>query len=465
MFIWTGHIAGQTRVSCDMVTFLSALVLFGVLIFVHELGHFLFAKLVGVKILKFSLGFGPRLLGTKSGETEYLISAFPLGGYVKMLGEDSEGEIAEEEKARAFNFQPAWKRALIVLAGPVFNLFFAALIFVVIFLSGIPLPYPDVGKITEQSPAFKAGLMTGDRILEIDGSAVKSWDDVDLALDESAGKTMLFKIDRGGKVLEVPVAPQKESEDNIFGEKKKVWDIGASPLLYPVVGEVIKGSRADKAGLKKGDRILEVEGKPLQTWQDMTSVIYGKSGKPLTFRIKRDGSTLDLTITPEKSTVKMPGGEEKTIGLIGVRPEGNDFIRRYSLPSSLWLGVRKTWEVSVLTIVSIIKLIERIIPAQTIGGPILIVQMAGEQASHGALSFFTFMAVISINLGVLNFLPIPVLDGGHILFLGIEAIRRKPLSEKVMMVAQRAGLTAIITLMVFAFYNDIMRLITGKMIP
>ena len=448
-----------------MTTFLSALVLLGILIFVHELGHFLFAKLVKVKVLKFSLGFGPKLIGKKSGETEYQISAVPLGGYVKMLGEDSEGEIAEEEKARAFNFQPVWKRALIVLSGPVFNLIFAALVFAVIFLSGIPLPYPDIGKITEKSPAFKAGLMTGDRILQIDGSAVKSWDEVDTALDESAGRTMLFKVDRGGKVLELSVTPEKESENNIFGEKKKVWDIGASPLLYPVVGEVIKGARADKAGMKKGDRILEVEGKPLQTWQDMTAVIHANPEKPLTFKIKRDGSILDLTITPEKSTVKMPGAEEKTIGLIGVRPEGNDFIKRFSLPSSLWLGVRKTWEVSVLTIVSIIKLIERIIPAETIGGPILIFQMAGEQASHGALSFFTFMAVISINLGVLNFLPIPVLDGGHIFFLAIEAIRRKPLSEKVMMVAQRAGLTVIITLMVFAFYNDIMRLVTGKMIP
>jgi regulator of sigma E protease len=448
-----------------MTTFLSALILLGVIIFVHELGHFLFAKLVNVKVLKFSLGFGPRLLGMTRGETEYLISAVPLGGYVKMLGEDSEGEIAEEEKARAFNFQPVWKRALIVMSGPVFNLVFAAIVFVAIFMSGVPLPYPDVGKITEKSPASAAGLMTGDRILEINGRPVQTWDEVDAAVDESAGKPILFKINRGGRTADLSVTPEKKSEANLFGEKKKVWDIGAAPLLYPIVGDVIKGARADKAGMKKGDRILEVGGKPLRTWQDMTAVIHDNPEIPLVFKIKRDGHLLEMTIAPEKNTVKMPGGKEKTIGLIGIRPKGNDFIKKFGLPSALLLGVRKTWEISVLTVVSIIKLVERIIPAETIGGPILIFQMAGEQASHGALSFFTFMSVISINLGVLNFLPIPVLDGGHMLFLGIEAVRRKPLSEKVMMIAQRVGLTAIITLMVFAFYNDIMRLITGKMFP
>jgi regulator of sigma E protease len=448
-----------------MTTFLSALILLGVIIFVHELGHFLFAKLVDVKVLKFSLGFGPSLFGVRRGETEYVISAIPLGGYVKMLGEDSEGEIAEEEKARAFNFQPVWKRALIVLSGPVFNLVFAAVVFVAIFMSGVPLPHPDVGKITEKSPAFRAGLMTGDRILEINGKPIQTWDEVDAAVDESLGRPLLLEIKRDGRTIDLSVTPEKKSEPDLFGEKKKVWDIGAAPLLYPIAGDVIKGARADKGGMKKGDRILEIEGKPLQTWQDMTAIIHDNPETPLRFKIKRNGRVLDLTIAPQKSTVRMPGGEEKTIGLIGIRPQGNDFIKRFGLPSALLLGASKTWEVSVLTVVSIIKLVERIIPAETIGGPILIFQMAGEQASHGALSFFTFMSVISINLGVLNFLPIPVLDGGHMLFLGIEAVRRKPLSEKVMTIAQRVGLTAIITLMVFAFYNDIMRLITGKMIP
>lgn len=448
-----------------MTTILSALVLLGVLIFVHELGHFLFAKLVKVKVLKFSLGFGPRLIGKKHGETEYLISAIPLGGYVKMLGEDPESEIAEEDRARAYNFQPVWKRFVIVFSGPVFNLLFAALVFVLIFLSGVPVPYPDVGKVAEDSPASRAGLMTGDRIQGINGKSIQSWDEVDAAVEENQGNPLLLKVTRNKEVFELSVIPERKSESDIFGEKKKVWDIGVTPLLYPIVGEVMKGTPAEKVGLKKGDRVLEVEGKTLQTWPDMTSVIHENPGRPLKFKIRRDGLIMDLTITPEKSNLKMPDGQGKTIGLIGVRPEGNDFIKKFSPPAAISLGMRKTWEMSKLTLLSVVKLIERIVPAETIGGPILIFQMAGEQAAHGPLSFFSFMAIISINLGVLNFLPIPVLDGGHVLFLAIEAVRRKPLSERMMMVAQRAGLAIIVTLMVFAFYNDVMRLITGKMIP
>lgn len=447
------------------MTVFYAIVLLGILVFVHELGHFIFAKIMNVKVLKFSLGFGPRLIGTKRGETEYLVSAVPLGGYVKMLGEDAEGEIADEEKARAFNFQPVWRRALIILSGPVFNLFFAAFVFILVFISGVPVPRPDVGKIAENSPSASAGLMTGDTILEINGKVIRSWDEVEASVYESRGEALQFTVNREGEIRKLVVKPENKSEENLFGEKRKVWYIGATSLLYPVIGEVIKGTPAEKAGLNKGDRVLEIEGNVLRTWQDMTSVVHGNPSRPLKFRMQRGQNIMDITITPEKSTVRMPGGEEKTIGLIGVRPEGNDFIKRFGFPAAISLGLQKTWEVSVLTVISVIKLIERIIPAETIGGPILIFQMAGEQAAQGPLSFFTFMAIISINLGVLNILPIPILDGGHMLFLGIEAIRRKPLSEKVMVIAQKAGLAVIVSLMLFAFYNDIMRLITGKMVP
>lgn len=447
------------------MTFLSAIILLGVLIFVHELGHFLFAKMVNVKVLKFSLGFGPRILGKKYGETEYLLSAVPLGGYVKMLGEEQGDEITDEEKARAFHFQSVWKRMLIVISGPVFNILFAACVFALIAVAGVPFPYPDIGKVSEGSPAAKAGLMTGDRVMAISGTSVKSWDEIDSAISTHQGKALLFTIKRGQQVVDLQVSPEKKSEKDIFGEQKEVWDIGVSPLLYPDVGEVTKGSPADEAGIRRGDRIVEIEGSALKTWQDMTSLIHENPGRPMRFRIQRGEGLLDLTITPAKSTLTGPGGEKKEIGLIGVRPLGNDFIKRFGPAEAVVFGVMRTWDISVLTVVSLVKLIQRIIPAETIGGPILIFQMAGQQATHGLLSFFTFMAVISINLGILNFLPIPILDGGHILFLGIEAVRRKPLSEKVMMVAQKVGLAIIITLMVFAFYNDIMRLITGKMLP
>ncbi|GAB4411348.1 MAG: RIP metalloprotease RseP [Thermodesulfovibrionales bacterium] len=356
------------------MTVLSAIILLGILIFVHELGHFLFAKLTNVKVLKFSLGFGPRVIGRKYGETEYLISSVPLGGYVKMLGEEPGNEVSEEDKARAYTFQPVWKRLLIVLSGPLFNIFFAVLIFVFVFLAGVP-------------------------------------------------------------------------------------------SLLPEVGEVLPNSPAAAAGLRKGDTIQEINKVPIKRWNEMTGVIHKNPGRLLYFKIKRDDKLIELTIAPEKKTVPDIFGEKKEVGLIGIKPSGSTFIERETLSGAIVQGISKTWDISVLTVVSIIKLIQRIIPAETIGGPILIFQMAGEQASHGPSSFFTFMALISINLGILNLLPIPILDGGHILFLSIEAIRRKPLNEKVIIIAQRVGLAIIITLMVFAFYNDIMRLITGKLMP
>jgi regulator of sigma E protease len=353
---------------------LSAIILLGVIILVHELGHFLFAKLTGVKVLKFSLGFGPKLIGKTYGDTEYLISAVPLGGYVKMLGEMPGDEMKEEEKQFAFNNQAVWKRFIIVFCGPLFNLLFAAVIFFFTFVNGIPVLLPEIGSVIQGTPAEKAGLLKGDRIVEIDGVAIRQWD-------------------------------------------------------------------------------------------EMTDVIHKNSGKPLGLTIKRDGSTFQVSITPEKTKVKDIFGEEKEVGLIGIKPSGSTIIRRENVGSAFVDSFDRTWEISKLTVVSIIKLIERVIPMQTMGGPILIVQMAGQQASRGFLNFFIFMAIININLGVLNLLPIPILDGGHLLFLGIEAVRGKPLSEKTMALGQKIGLAFIITLMAVVFYNDIMRLLTGKMFP
>jgi len=447
------------------MTFLSAIVLLGILIFVHELGHFLFAKKLGVRVLKFSLGFGPKLIGKKYGDTEYLVSAVPLGGYVKMMGEEPGDELKEEDKPFAYNYQPVWKRFLIVFSGPVFNLFFAAAIFFVVFLSGVPVPKPYVGKVMDNSPAAEAGFITGDRITAINGKTVSGWDDIDISINESHGDRLFFRIEREGKIIELPITPEKKTVKNIFGENTEVMDIGIMPLLYPDVGEVIKNAVAEKAGIKKGDRIVEIEGAPIKTWYDITAMIHVSPEKPLRLKIKRDENFLELTVTPEKKTFKYPDGTEKQIGLIGISPAGNNAIKKYNLLRAASLGIKRTWDMVVLTFVGVVKLIQRIVPAETLGGPIMIFQMAGQQASLGAMNFFLFMAVISINLGVLNLLPIPILDGGHILFLGVEAVRRKPLSEKVMAIAQRIGLAIIITLMAFAFYNDIIRFISEKAIP
>ena len=348
-----------------------AAVLLGILIFVHELGHFIFAKSLGIKVLKFSLGFGPKVIGKQYGETEYLLSAFPLGGYVKMLGEEPGEELNEADKQRAYNFQPIWKRFSVVFSGPFFNLCFAVLVFFLVFINGVPYLLAEVGDVTQGSPAAQQGIM-------------------------------------------------------------------------------------------KGDRVMEVDGKPIARWDEMTEIIHKQPGKEMLIKIDRSGTTLSLSVRPEKKVIKNLFGEDKEVGLIGITPSGKTEVSREGFIGAFSTAVKRTWDISVLTLVSIVKLMQRIIPADTIGGPILIFQMAGQQASQGAMNFFTFMAIISINLGVLNLLPIPVLDGGHILFLGIEAIRRKPLSEKVVMIAQRIGLALLLSLMAFAFYNDIVRLITGK---
>lgn len=356
------------------MSILSAILLFGFLIFIHELGHFIFAKISKVKVLKFSLGFGPKIIGKKIGDTEYLISAIPLGGYVKMLGEEPEEEVENSEKERSYKNQPVLKRASIVFAGPVFNLLTAVVIFFFIFMIGVP-------------------------------------------------------------------------------------------TLLPVVGDIIPDTPASKSGLSKGDRILTIDGKSIRHWGEMTDIIYKSAHKTLHINVQRNSETIALYITPESKKVKDIFGEEKEIGLIGVKPSGETIKIKENVFDSIKNAFLRTWEISALTIVGIIKLIQRIIPADTIGGPILIFQLAEKQATTGALNFFTFAAVISINLAILNLLPIPILDGGHLLFLGIEAIRKKPLSERSIMIAQRIGLALIITLMVFAMYNDILRLISGKPLP
>jgi regulator of sigma E protease len=356
------------------MTFISALILFGIIIFVHELGHFLFAKIMGVRVLKFSLGFGPKLIGKKYGDTEYLISAVPLGGYVKMLGETSEEQLGDEEKQFAYNYQKVWKRLVIVVAGPLFNIIFAVAIFFFSFLNGLPVMIPEIGGTMPDTPAAKAGLLKADRIMEIDGIVINQW-------------------------------------------------------------------------------------------EEMTEVIHKNPGKPLSMTIQRDGKSFKVTLTPEKKRVKDIFGEGKDIGLIGIKPSGNTIIKKENIPNAFAASIDRTWEMSALTLVSIVKLIQRVIPIETMGGPILIVQMAGEQASRGVLNFFIFMAIININLGVLNLLPVPILDGGHVLFLSIEAIRKKPLSEKVVSISQKIGLAILLTLMVVVFYNDILRLITGKQFP
>jgi regulator of sigma E protease len=355
-----------------MTTLFSFILVLGLLIFVHELGHFLFAKLFGVRVLKFSLGFGPKVAGKVVGETEYVISAFPLGGYVKMFGENpDEQQVAPEDKKVSFAHKPVWQRFMVVLAGPLFNLLFAVVLFFMVFTTvGVPTAVDTtrIGKVNENSPAAVAGMQTDDVILAINGEKTLGWLDVLEGVKSSGGQPVEVLIERGGEQIALEIVPAIDTVRNVFGEEVE---------------------QRFMIGIMKADEL-----------------------------------------TYEKS----------------------------SILEALQNACMQTWMYISLTVLGFIKIIQQVVPASEIGGPILIAQIAGEQMKAGWLNLIYFMSLLSVNLGILNLLPIPVLDGGHLVFLTIEGLRRKPMNERAQIVAQQVGIGLLGTLMIFVFYNDIVRL-------
>jgi len=344
------------------------IIVLGVLIFFHEFGHFLIARLFGVGVEKFSLGFGPRLIGKKVGITDYRISAIPLGGYVKMVGEEPDAQIAPQDLPLSFTHKHVAKRMLIVAAGPIFNILLAVIIFFGIFL------------------------------------------------------------------------------------------LSGTLILKPSIGSVRAGSPALAAGLEKGDLITRINQTPITSWDDMAEIINASRGRPLDLTVRRQESTLEFSIAPEKVTTKNIFGEDVQRYVIGITASGESFSREMSIFQAASESLLQTYRVTELMVVIIAKLIKGDISTNTLGGPIMIAQMAGDSAKAGVGSLISFIAVISINLAIINLLPIPVLDGGHLLFFAIEAVKGRPVSIKVREVAQQVGLFILILLMILVFYNDITRI-------
>ncbi len=337
----------------------------GVLIVFHELGHFLLAKLSGVGVLTFSIGFGPKLLVRKRGETEYALSAFPLGGYVKMIGEDPDEEVSPADIERSFAHKSLFKRIAIVVAGPGFNLLLAVLLLMVVYtFYGVPVMSTQISDVVKGTPAEKAGLVKDDRIVAIDGKAVKEWDELSGTIKASGGKVLSLQVRRGNEIFNVSVQPDRKEGRNVFGERKDDWLIGIS----------------SRVTIEKGNAGLAV-------------------------------------------------------------------VRAFY----------QTYDYSKLTLMAFYKMLLGDVSPRNIGGPIMIAQMAGQQAQEGFGSFLAFLAVLSINLGVLNLLPVPVLDGGHLLFFIVEAVIRKPVALRYREMAQQVGICLLALLMVYAFYNDIVR--------
>jgi regulator of sigma E protease len=440
------------------MTILAAIVVLGVLIFVHELGHFLVAKRSGVGVLKFSLGFGPKLVGVKRGETEYLLSALPLGGYVKMIGEDPADQSADAaDPTRSFSQKSVGTRARIILAGPLANLLLPVLIFWGVFaIVGQPYFLPIVGTPEPGSPAAQAGLLPGDRVEAVNGIRIERWTDVETAVQASAGKPLDFTMARDGRTFDVRLIPRSVTTQDIFGQDMQTWDLGLHPLLSTRIGQVLPGHVAEQAGLKSGDRIIALNGAPVVEWEQLAKTIHESPGKPVRLTVERDNQRFEVEVTPRPTRQQTGTGEEQ-IGLIGIGPAPESHYERLNPVAALVAGAKKTADLSVLIVQGFVKLIEAKISPKTIGGPVLIYQMAGEVVQRGPVELLSFTALLSINLAILNLLPIPVLDGGHLLFSVIEWLRGKPVSLRKREIAQQVGLVLLVGLMIFAFYNDITR--------
>lgn len=437
-----------------MVVFLTGL---AALIFVHELGHFLIARRCGVVVEKFSLGFGPKIFGFHSKGTDFLIAAIPLGGYVKMKGEDPGEEMQDTQGS--FSAAPVQHRLAIAFGGPLFNILFALAIYVVVYMVGVPTLGTTIGTVRDNSPAQAAGLKSGDRILEVNGREIRFWDQLLDIVHKAPGQPMQFVIEKDIHTVQtVTITPKMDEATNLFGEKEKVGLIGVTPLLRNI-SYVEEGSAADHAGLQAGDDILSIDGTAIMGWRDLKPAAIDKPGQELIFRILRNGYEQDLKLTPAPKTITDSEGKQIQIGLLGLQLRGDMVLEQYSLLGAVQRGFKETWRLTYLIAVSIKKLIFGSIPADTIGGPILIFQIYGQQAEQGFNELIRLTALLSINLGLLNLLPIPMLDGGHIFFFLIELIKGKPVSERSRERASQIGLFMLISLMVFAIYNDIVRVI------
>ncbi|TAJ25448.1 MAG: RIP metalloprotease RseP [Nitrospirae bacterium] len=440
------------------------LIVLGVLVSFHELGHFLAARWVGVKVLKFSIGFGPKLAGRQIGETEYLLSAVPLGGYVKLFGEEEAEVFTQEERKRSFAHQTLWRKMLIVSAGPGFNFLLAYLIFAGWLATGAALFVPtfhdltpDVEALRPGSPAELAGMQVGDRIIRVNEKEISTRSELHETVQKSNGKPVTLGVRRGDQVKTLLVTPTATTvQEN--GKDVVAYRIGIEETA-PVITAVMSGSPAMAAGFQDGDRVVTIEGQAIQTWAQMTGFVKDSPNRPLRFQVSRDGQLVSLTVTPaaEKTVVD---GKAAEVGKIGISGPGRSIIKASNPFMAGLQGLRATWGWTELTAIGLYKMVAGEISSKNIGGPLTIANMSGEAAAQGVSSVVFLIAILSINLGVLNLLPIPILDGGHLLFFAIEAILRKPLGERQREIAQQVGLLLLVGIMIFAFWNDIERLIS-----
>jgi regulator of sigma E protease len=453
-----------------LITVLSLIVVLGVLVFVHEAGHFIAAKWAGIYVHRFSLGLGPPVpwLTFRRGETEYSISWLPLGGYVKMASREEDiGSSALEGGAptavvppnRVFEAKPVWQRMLVILAGVTMNALFAWAVFSFLaYKNGRQIdPVTTVGRVvTDGLPKEAAALKEispGSKITRINGDTVTSWDEIVGGIANTPAPEVRIEMDRGQSVV-LPIHP------DALEERLKAAQ-ALQPFRAPIIGEVLPDKPAARAGIRKGDTVVAVNGRPVGQWYDLLEVLQSGAGQTLAMTVSRNGERQELQIRPYTDTVPGPDGKPKAVGRIGVAV-GNDFIsEKLNLVQAIGEGGQATARASTQILRTVRGLFSGRISGRTVGGPILIGQLAGESARMGLDTFLGFMALISINLAILNLLPVPVLDGGQFLFLLAEGVIRRPLPIKLRERLTTVGLVLIILLMGLAFSNDFRRLFGG----
>jgi regulator of sigma E protease len=453
-----------------LTTILSLAIVLGVLIFVHEAGHFVAAKWAGIYVHRFSLGLGSPIkwLTFRRGETEYSVSWLPLGGYVKMASREEDAasamleggtSLAATPPDRVFEAKPVWKRMIVILAGVTMNMLFAWLVFVALAAkNGRQVdPVTTVGRVdtTNIPPGGEElrAVKPGSRIVAVAGKPVDSWDDVEQGIANAPSKEIDLRFADGSDVV-IRIHP------DALAERLKASEV-LQPFRVPVVGRVLEGKPAARAGIQPGDTIVAADGRPMRQWQDLLDVLESSAGRPMGIELARKGQRLSFAITPERDTVSGPDGKAREVGRIGVGLATDTRSVPYTLGGAIGAGTEATLGACTQIVRTVRGLLSGRVSRREVGGPILIGQMAGQSARLGADAFLAFMALISVNLAVLNLLPVPVLDGGQFLLLLAEAVMRRPLSVRLRERLTAVGLVVVVLLMGLAFSNDLRRLFGG----
>jgi regulator of sigma E protease len=445
-------------------TVLWFLVAIGILVVVHEYGHYLAARLAGVKVLRFSVGFGKPLLSRRFGrdQTEWSLAALPFGGYVKMLDE-REGEVPSAEVHRSFNRATVGRRIGIVAAGPIANFLLAIVFYFALFLHGMPALKPMIGEPPAYTPAAKAGLVAGDEIRSVNGMDTPSFQDLRLSLLRAgvAGEVLELKLADGRSVrLD---AARIETENLEQDTLRPLGIVRYDPEIEPVIGKVLPDGAAARAGFHSGDRLISANGKAVANWQDWVQLIRLHPAKSLHIEYERQGQRAALDVIPD--TVEESG---QRIGKIGAGPQVDESVLaplmtevRYGPFEALGRAAVKTWDMSLFTLEMMGRMVLGQVSWKNLSGPLTIADYAGQSANLGWISFVSFLALVSVSLGVLNLLPVPLLDGGHLMYYVAEVLTGRPVSERTMEIGSRIGMTLLLLLMSFALYNDLQRLIGG----